>query len=192
MSNLWKELKRCTEKSWEHAEIDPDCWGYQIVAGTRWNPGLSEHEINQLQHRLGFAFPSDYIEMLRTFNGFDRDCVDVRGGEEPSRHRRSFYKYPDDLLSQTWLLEDLETHRAIVNAVLEGEGFDSADVVGFIPIYGHRALVAFTDPTLSPVLSVVGSDAIIYGQDLQSYFRHEFDEELRPQESVDARGGNRS
>ena len=191
MSIFWEELKRSTERAWEHAKVNSNSWGYQIVAGTRWNPRLSGDEIAQLQHRFGFAFPSDYIQMLRTFNGFDRDCIDVQGGEGPSRHRRSFYKYPDDLLSQTRLLEDLETHRKVVNAVLEEEGFDSADVVGFVPIYGHRALVAFTDPTLSPVLSVVGSDVIIYGHNLQSYFRHEFDKELRPTESVDARGDKR-
>lgn len=191
MSKLWEELKRSTEKSWEQAKIDPNCWGYQVVAGTTWNPGLSGHEIKQLQHRFGFAFPSDYIEMLRALNGFDRDCVDFQGGEGPSRYRRSFYKYPDDLFSQTRLLEDLEAHRAIVNAVLEGDGFDSANLVGFVPIYGHRALVAFADPTLSPVLSVVGSDVIIYGQDLQGYFRHEFDEELRLPESVETNGSNR-
>lgn len=191
MTKFWRELRRSTEKSWENAKIDPDCWGYQVVAGTKWNPGLRMDEIQELQHRLGFAFPSDYIEMLRTFNGFDRDCVDVRNGEEPTRHRRSFYKYPDDLFTQTLLLEDLNTHRGIANAVLQDEGFDSGDVVGFIPIYGHRALVAFSDPSLSPVLSVVGSDVIIYGQDLRDYLLHEFDEELRLSEKVDASGNNR-
>ena len=177
MQSFWEEMKRFTEDAWMRTTVEKeDVYGYQIVPGTKWNRGLNPEQLAQLQRSFGFPLPSDYMAMLGVCNGFDRDSMDMQGGEGPIRFRRSFYKYPDDFSKVAWLLEDTRCHRASVDAALKEEGFDPDKVTGFIPIYSHRALVAFKDQSLSPVLSIWGSDVIVYERDLQSYFQKEFEE----------------
>jgi len=171
----WEEFKARTERMWCNSRILSNVWGYQIVAGTQWNAGMTEAQVERFERQLGFPFPLDYRDMLRSINGFDRDCIDVRGGPQlPPRYSRQCYKYPDDLPKVAWLLEDTVECRQAIDDVLGGEGFSPDDVLGFIPIYAHRALVVFGNRKLSPVLSMVGNDVIIYGRDLADYVSHEF------------------
>ncbi|MDQ0610082.1 hypothetical protein QFZ83_004253 [Variovorax sp. W1I1] len=171
----WEKFKTKTERWWRNSRVHPNVWGYQIVAGTQWNAGMTEAEIERFERQLGFPFPFDYRDFLRCINGFDRECIDVRGDPQlPPRHSRQCYKYPDDLPNVAWLLADTVEYRQTIDDVLEGDGFSPDDVLGFIPIYAHRALVVFGDRKLSPVLSMVGNDVIIYGRDLADYISHEF------------------
>ena len=51
-----------------------------------------------------------------------------------------------------------------VNEALQVRGFDTSKVVGFVPLYGHRAMAVFTEKSLSPVISIhQGDDVIVYG-----------------------------
>ncbi len=49
------------------------------------------------------------------------------------------------------------------------------EIKGFIPLYSHRALVVFEDLELTPVISAVGNDVIIYGRVLVEYWKREFE-----------------
>lgn len=74
----------------------------------------------------------------------------------PVRYAHRFYRYPQDRADAAWLLDEIAEHRAAVDKALRLGSFNPDAVIGFVPLFGHRALVAFSDPALSPVLSVVG------------------------------------
>lgn len=172
----WEHFKSRTEERWINELIEPNAFGFQITAGTRWNAGMSEAEIRSFEQQMGFSLPTDYRSMLRHINGFDRECIDVHGSEEGSQpsYARQCYKYPDDLPRVQGWLDQISEFRSFVDGALESEGFEAHEIVGFVPVYGHRALVVFNDRALSPVISIVGSDVIIYGADLRKYVLHEF------------------
>ena len=136
---------------------------------------MSEAAIELFEQRLKFPLPLAYKDMLRRINGFDRECIDIHGGQDLApRRSRECYKYPDDLERIAWLLREISEHRCAVDECLETSGFSIDQLIGFVPIYGHRALAVFNDSKLSPVISIVGNDVIIYGENLVEYLEHEF------------------
>jgi hypothetical protein len=63
---------------------------------------------------------------------------------------------------------DVEQRRAVLGAAM-----DAAPKL--IPVYGHRYLPESPHERGNPVFSVVQSDIIVYGADLQDYLRREFE-----------------
>jgi hypothetical protein len=171
--NDWIEFKTLTEKKFESAIIEK-CWGFQIQKHTKWNKGLTKNEIANLEQQFGFKFPIDYVEMLQAFNGFDtlQIAIDPEGKEEAEYERRC-YMYPNDFEKTKWLIDEVNQNIECANEVLKEAGFDSRQIEGFIPLYGHRALVVLKDKQQSPVLSIWGNDIIIYGESLINYWRQE-------------------
>lgn len=53
--------------------------------------------------------------------------------------------------------------------MLAEQGFDLAPDAALVPIHSHRYLVCGPDPLDGPVLSIVDTDAIVYGRDLLEY-----------------------
>lgn len=159
----WLKLKSKTEKRFENATIR-NCWGYQIQKGTKWNQGLEETQIKDLEELWGLKFPNDYFKMLKWLkwiNGFNKPQISIDPDRiTPDRYDRRCYKYPEDYAKVKWLIEELKENISYAKAALEENGFDSEDLEGFIPLYGHRALVVLKDKNLSPVISAIGSDII--------------------------------
>ena len=174
----WIKFKFISENKFATATIDK-CWGFQIQKNTKWNQGLTEDEINNLQLNIGLEFPLDYIEMLKVINGFDsmHISIDPNGIEEPNYKRRC-YKYPEDLESTKYLIDEVNENIIYANEALQEAGFDSNQVESFIPLYGHRVLVVLKDKLQSPVISIWGSDIILYGDSLFNYWHQEFYIEL--------------
>ncbi len=172
----WTEFKVKSEEKFRIRELE-DCWGFQIQPETVWNVGLSKVEIESLQKLFGFEFPCDFKNMLSIFNGLDRDEIAIDPDQkELHDFGRNMYKYPEDYQTTYDLRQEIEDHIKYVNEVLDEAGFDSNDVIGFIPLYGHRAMVAFTDKSLSPVISIhQGTDVIVYGNSLMDYWVKELD-----------------
>ena len=170
----WAVFKTLTERKFEFATIEKS-WGFQIQKNTKWNNGLTDIEIVKLEQHFGFDFPHDYKEMLKVINGFEtlQISIDPDGKSEPKYDRRC-YKYPNDLEKTKWLIDEVNRYIEFANEVLDEFGFDSSQVEGFIPLYGHRALVVLKDKNQSPVLSIWGNDIIIYGESLTQYWVHEF------------------
>lgn len=170
----WKTIKAKTERKWRNAKIDPYVWGLQTCPGNTWNDGLSEEEIKNLEKIFGFTFPDEYRSMLSVLNGFALDSINTNCQEENESYSRNCYKYPDDFERVRWLKEEIDEYRKFVNEVLFGQGFPSDEIEGFVPLYGHRALVVFKNKELSPVISIVGNDVVIYGKSLELYLENEF------------------
>ncbi|MGI9440942.1 MAG: hypothetical protein ACR2N1_00670, partial [Rubripirellula sp.] len=62
----------------------------------------------------------------------------------------------------------------IAEVLLEYEQFTLASGAVLLPIYGHRYLVCDGNRTQSRVLSIVGTNVITYGLNLQSFLIREF------------------
>jgi len=170
----WLEFKIFTEMKFESAQIEK-CWGFQIQKNTKWDKGLTEGEIGRLEQYYGFKFPNDYVEMLKVFNGFDTLQISIDpDGKYETEYDRTCYKYPADLGKTKSLIDEVHKNIEFANLVLEEAGFDSTQIEGFIPLYGHRVLVVLKDKQQSPVLSIWGSDIILYGESLIKYWTHEF------------------
>jgi len=172
----WKEFKVKSEDKFRNLKIE-NCWGFQIQPGTTWNPGLNKYEIEALEKLFGFEFPFDYKDMLLTINGFDRDQIAIDpDGKEANEFGRRMYKYPEDHETTFSLRQEIKDNINYVNEELQLSGFDTEKVVGFVPLYSHRAMAVFTDKSLSLVISIhQGDDVIVYSNSLMDYWKKEFD-----------------
>lgn len=172
----WLSFKEASENLFKSAEVDrKNTYGFQIQKNTKWNVGLKIDEIERLQDHFGFKFPYDYIQMLECFNGFETLQISVDPeGNEPDEFERRCYQYPLDIDNTKWLIDDVNFYIKYAKRCLTQEGFDSSQIEGFIPIYGHRALVVLEDKTKSPVISIWGDDIILYGKSLIDYMCKEF------------------
>lgn len=178
--NDWISFKKASEDLFKSAVVNRDnIYGFQIQKDTKWNNGLDINEIENLENHFGFKFPYDYIEMLKCFNGFETLQISVDPeGKEPDEFGRIYYQYPVDIQKTEWLIDDVKFHIKYAKECLTKEGFDSSQIEGFVPLYGHRALVVLKDKTKSPVLSIWGNDIVLYGKNLMDYMCKEFGLEL--------------
>lgn len=170
----WEEFKAWSEALFRDRQPEA-CRGYQIQPGTRWNPGLSPGQIHDLEKVFGFGFPDEYKRMVGALNGFDRDQIAIdpdQVGE--SRFNQQCYQYPEDLDNVQWLITEIADHIDYVKEALRSEGYEAEHVIGFVPLYAHRALAVFKDKSLTPVISVhQGTDVIVYGKSLMEYWKKE-------------------
>lgn len=174
--NDWKTFKTKSEEIFRKAIVDyKNTWGFQKQKNTKWNKGLSIAEIKELEEHFGFDFPNDYVDMLKVINGFDTPHISVDPeGIKENKFQRRCYKYPEDLENTKWLIEEANDYIEYAKGALDIPVFSDDEIEGFVPLYGHRALVVLKDKTKSPVLSIWGDDIIIYGNTLFEYWGEEF------------------
>jgi hypothetical protein len=169
------EFKRQTEAQWQRVNINPGIYGFQFQRGTRWNRGLTITEIEAYQTVLGVQFPYDFKRMLHVMNGTDLPTVNVYDSSgEPQRTFVGVYSYPRDLNIVQEMRQDTDKDRGEIAAVLLDEGFELESTAALVPIFSHRYLVCSSDLDKSPVLSIMGTDAIVYGNSLRIYLQREF------------------
>jgi hypothetical protein len=169
------KFKHQTESRWEHEDINPGIYGFQFQRGTRWNRGLTEADIEMYQTDLGVQFPTDFKHMLRLMNGTDLPTVNIYASSgEPQRTSVGVYSYPRDLSIVQELRRGTERDRDEIAAELLDQGFKLESNANLVPIFSHRYIICGTDPGRSIVLSIVGADAILYGDSLRTYLQAEF------------------
>ena len=169
-----------------------------------WLNGLPDEVITALEHRWGVRFPPDYRLFLRRLHAADRpegvtlpSTRAVPFAMRPPPEERPFFQ---TFRFYNWVL-DVEELREYFAWPLEGllesvksslwrpswgerpsslEARESrvrelvAAAPKLIPIFEHRYLLAEPHAAGNPVLSVYGSDIVVYGADLRDYFAHEF------------------
>lgn len=168
------EFKHKTEAFWAQSPIS----GFQSPRGARWNPGLSDEQIEDYEKALGVHFPYDFRLMLRFMNGtfYPDETIEPRSTIDSHRKEIGIYSFPKDIELMHQRIHDLELESAFVDiqVVLHESGFELEAGSGFVPIYGHRYIHCSSNPIKSTVLSIVGTDAIVVGYNLREYLQKEF------------------
>jgi hypothetical protein len=139
--------------------------------------GLTESETRDAEYRFGFHFPPDLRGLLQAGLPVGERFPDWRDGDEA--RLRGALDWPlegmqFDIEHNAFWFEEWgplpptpeETYQMAAQAV--------AGAPRLIPIYSHRYIPAEPAKAGNPVFSVYQTDIIVYGNDLLSYFAHEF------------------
>ncbi len=157
-------LKQQSERAWETIPLKDEVYGFQIQAGTKWNPGLTIAQIAQYEADMGFPFPEIFKQYLRVMNGTGMDTINIYGRcGEPPRNAPGFYAYPKDLAKVREMIQWIYDEGQITPAQVEAE-----TIPHIMPIIGHRFLVVDRCPT-NPMLSMHGDDIIVYSHNLMNF-----------------------
>jgi hypothetical protein len=161
-------LKQESEAKWKGIELKDEVYGFQIQAGTRWNPGLPDADIARFEKDMGFAFPPIYKLYLKAMNGTGKDTINIYGRSgEPERYAPGFYSYPKDLARMRemvgWIYDECHVTPADVEA---------RQIPHIIPIVSHRFLVVDRCET-NPVLSMYGDDIVLYATNLMAFLLYD-------------------
>jgi len=171
-----KEIKYKAEKQLKKIKLRDDVWGFQLLPDAKFIKGISRKEIDQLELLFGFDFPWEYREMLLIFSNIDTNLISINPEDESDieyAHENFFYQYPEDFEKSKFFLNEIDKYKFEAEQVLTEAGFDVSKIVGFIPMHNHRALVVFQDKYLSPVISAMQSDIIMFGNNLREYLKNE-------------------
>ena len=163
MDAFFADFRRRTEEKWTNTRPP----GFPPIPNTRWLPGLSEEEIRRFERDVGAAFPDDFRAFLRRFNGTETE-------RSPDPPRQDLYAYPRDLGRVKDLMRAWARDWPGIREELAGQGVDVPASAVCVPLYGHRGVLCDGDPRRSTVLSISGTDAIVYGEDLRRYLEAEF------------------
>lgn len=176
-------FRQGTEAHWSNCRINRRLYGFQFQAGTKWLPGLSEPQVDEYQERVGFGFPEDLRLLLSQINGTDLPTLNVYGYcGEPHRKGLGVYSYPRDIDQVILRIQNITPDREAIAEVLRMDGFDLPDDAGLLPFYAHRYVVCGLSRAPSPVLSIQGTDAIVYAEDLRQYLLAEFTQSGQPKD----------
>lgn len=165
--------------------------------GFLFDTGLSDQEISEIEKRYGIKFPKSLISFYQ--EGLLIGCESLHGisGEhlksdfmnwrDTSRENvkaiKAWIRWPFE--SIFW---DIENGQFWVHGWDEPKNFDEKKARFMeemkneprpIPIFGHRCILAKEGADDPPVLSMYGSDIIIFGNNLKDYLAYEFLEEKR-------------
>jgi len=113
--------------------------------------------------------------LLRHINGTDQPTLNVYGNcGQAFRTSPGVYSCPRDFDHIMSCIEGVASDRLEIAAILRAEGFDLQDAAALLPFYFHRFVVCGADRESSTVLSIMGTDAIVYAEDLRWYLQSEF------------------
>ena len=197
-------FRECTEATWstypaptlERFE-ERKAFGCDWQPGTRWPGGLAEEHVAAVEQDWALRFPPDYRLFLKHLHTVDRPMKCREGRNAASdmptlRDAPSFYNWltEGDILRDrlddlaTGLEFDVEeaglwrpawgTRPATAGARAQRVRALVDAAPRLIPVFGHRYLLAEPCRPGNPLFSIVQSDLIIYGADLQTYFLTEF------------------
>jgi hypothetical protein len=138
---------------------------------------MSPDELASAQEACGVAFPPDLCDLLAETLPTGRQFPDWR-----TRARESFESFRatliagihfDVLHNDFWLTSwgEQPTDAAESLAVVTEQVYQAP---ALIPIYSHRAIPNEPEERGNPVFSLVQTDIMTYGHDLDDYLRHEF------------------
>jgi hypothetical protein len=155
------------------------------LTGRRMALGLTDAEIDRVEHDYGFEFADDHRAFLQA--GLPVNDPPDRGRHRPWPDWRD--GHPGELREQLgWPVEGVlfdVRHNAFwrsswgprpagMNEALDAARLHLAQAPKMIPVYAHRYLPAGRGSYGHPVLSIYQTDVIIYGIDLAAYIDREF------------------
>lgn len=198
-------VKERTEKFWsknpETSEDDFVCenWAY----GAKWI-GLSDTQIDSIENKYAIKFSSEHREFLKVLHSIDkREVIEYTETFDEDAEIKCY----DEPFFYNWLTDDEEIqermawpYRTIFEDVvgankvwLESWGNtrpksdDDKETVfsewfkqtpKLLPIKSHRFVVSIENQEGNPVLSIWGSDIVVYGWNMRHYLLNELKEHL--------------
>lgn len=197
-------VKERTEKFWsknpEQSEDDFVCENW--IYGAKWI-GLTDEEINSVEHEYGITFSFEHRAFLKILHSIDRkERVEYTDTfDEDAEIKVSYHPFFYNWLNHKEEIQDRLNwpYRTIFEDVLGAnkvwlkswgkirpnsdkekerifsEWFQQAPKV--IPITGHRFVVNNGEKD-NPVLSIYGSDTIVYGWNMRHYLLNELNDHL--------------
>lgn len=188
-------LKDQTETFWrQNPRVEPTNGCYQEwPAGVHW-VGMTEAEIEQVEARYAVRFTPDHREFLRVLHTLNQPTTYVEEASESGLEDRT-----ERLLFPNWLTdeseirirlaqphEDLHKHwlpewgpkPASEEERAAGFAQQFSQAPALLPLQGHRYMVSEPLQPGNPVLSMMGTDIIVYGWNLRSYLLQELREYL--------------
>lgn len=190
-------FKEQTEAEW--AQIERGDSENNWFGGAKWI-GMKEADIELIEQKYEVKFTPEHREFLKILHAIDRkEIIEYTDSWEEdaevlTRERPFFYNWYEDeeeirrRLASPYedILDDI---RGVNRFWLKSWGPrpDSDEekkriftdwynkTPALIPLYVHRFLVSDTQLADRPVLSISGSDIVVYGWDLRHYLMHELD-----------------
>jgi len=150
---------------------------YFSKLGIRFDIGLSDSEIGQVEDKYGFEFPPDLRDLLQFGLPINSGFINWRNDSEDEIRGRLDWLfegiYFDVGHNSFWLEEwgEKPTNPKDALRIVKGH-VDKAPKL--IPIYSHRYIPDAPNEKGNPVFSVYQTDIIVYGEDLGTYLQNEF------------------
>jgi hypothetical protein len=177
-------LRDVTEAAWRHVDEwaleDYESRGYigaRWQRGTRWTGGLDDRTIAEVERRYGVVFPPQHRLFLQTLHSTTpwRTGADYSQGDHHAHYESpGFYDWRRDETQIRQAMRAVEDRAQFAHEIASHHGgsrwLPGGPSPALIPIFGHRYVVADDSQC---VLSIVGDDAIVCGEDLRAYLLHE-------------------
>jgi len=194
-------VKERTETFWSKSKSFSNTEGYpcpQWVEGAKWI-GMTDEQIDATEAKYDIKFMPEHRAFLRILHTIDRKKVSEyeEEGEKQTYQTSFFYNWlkdEDEIVSRlNWpyrtVFEDVSPPQGVwlkswgtrPSSVEEKERIFAdwyAKAPKLLPLTSHRFLVSRADLADRPVLSVYGSDTIVYGWDLRLYLLNEITDHL--------------
>ncbi|HVX44842.1 MAG TPA: hypothetical protein VHC49_13200 [Mycobacteriales bacterium] len=195
-------LKERTERAWKRSRRwsmanlrRTERLGGEWRRGTHWTGGLSDGQVAEVQDRFGVRFAPQqrlFLQTLHSTTPWQRG-MHYEGNQLTTYDSPGFYDWTTDeehiRWAQEWPLEGLIAsspehqywHRSWgpCPKTIEGRRERVVELAAtappLIPIFGHRYIVA---GEFEQVLSIHGTDIIVYGVDLRDYLLNELKDVL--------------
>ncbi|MBJ7447938.1 MAG: SMI1/KNR4 family protein [Brevundimonas sp.] len=143
-----------------------------------WATGYTQGELDTAQERFGLCFPPDLVELLldrRPIWGWDwrTDEVGIRAVLGTPLSGLLFDVEHNVLWWPEWgeRPRSAEERAEVVSSVVQA-------APPLIPIIAHRFIPQLPNEVGNPVFSVMQSDVIYYGTNLEDYLEREFHPEI--------------
>lgn len=199
LTEFFHWVKATTEKFWGENELEDDkMW----LRNAKWQ-GMQDADIEAIEAKYGFKFLPEHKEFLRILHTIDKYEVYEyeKDGKTVVKTSPFFYNW----LKEDEMKKPLEwSFRTIFDDIQKGTWLKSwgkkpdnvedkktifaqwyAKAPSLLPITGHRFIVNDENLLHRPILSVWGSDIIVYGWDFRLYLLNELEEYLDIIEMVD-------
>jgi hypothetical protein len=186
-------VKERTEMFWSKSEYCVD-W----AIGAKWI-GMTEEQIDAVEAKYDIQFMPEHRAFLRILHTIDRkEIVDYEEDDVAKSYQTSFFynwlEDEEEIVSKlNWpyhtIFGDVSPEKGVwikswgarPASIEERERIFSdwyAKAPKLLPLTSHRFLVSQATLTDRPVLSVWGSDIIVYGWDMRLYLLNEITEHL--------------
>lgn len=196
-------VKETTEKNWENVfETYGEDIHFGWLNGAKWI-GMSDAEIDKVEKSLNIEFTTEHREFLRILHTVDKK-EPLEGYEDGEIVEVSyFYNWLHDKeeiqKSFEWpyetILQDIEEENSVWLRSWGNRPKDKGEreaifanwyrnAPSLIPVLGSRYVVSNKDLPDNPVISLRGSDIIVYGWDFKHYLIKELDTYLNLYEWV--------